>query len=154
MVLAGLVSLALALLSIGALEPQISRNHADTVRARYLAESGLEHAYDVLTRDASAWPTHLAGSTCTTGAVLLDAPVPGRAASEGHVRVVVRNDCAPGDERVTGVPREKGIEDANRRLVVISTGTVERLTYAMTAAAEGGQTVPPKAGRTYNWSER
>jgi len=37
MVLLTLTGLALAILSVSAFEPQISRNHGDTVRARYVA---------------------------------------------------------------------------------------------------------------------
>ena len=44
-VLLGVTATALALLAIGVLEPQISRNLADVARARGLAEAGVEVAY-------------------------------------------------------------------------------------------------------------
>ena len=45
LILSGLV---LALLSVSGFEPQISTNHGQTVRARYVAEAGVEYAYDTL----------------------------------------------------------------------------------------------------------
>lgn len=161
MVLSGLTALAFVLLSVGALEPQISRNHADMVRARYLAEAGIEYAYDVLTVSAGAWNAYLNGSTCTTGSLLLDAPLPGRATSEGRFRVFVRNDCGQGDERLTGVARESGVDETNGKLVVVSMGISGHITHTMTAAVSDdsvlgveGQTVAVASVRTYNWSDQ
>src|SRR2546426_588862 len=48
MILLTLTGLVLAYLSASAFEPQISRNHSETVRARYVAEAGVEYAYDTL----------------------------------------------------------------------------------------------------------
>src|SRR2546425_5763500 len=62
MVLLILTGLALAILSVSAFEPQISRNHSDTVRARYVAEAGIEYAYDTLATNVSSWNTYLAGA--------------------------------------------------------------------------------------------
>jgi Tfp pilus assembly protein PilX len=161
MVLSGLTALAFALLSVGALEPQISRNHADMVRARYLAEAGIEHAYDVLAVNAGAWDAYLNGSTCAAGSVLVDAPLPGRAASEGRFRVFVRNDCGPGDERLTGVARESGVDDTNGKLVIVSTGIFGHITHTITATVSDdsvldatSQTVATASVRTYNWSDQ
>jgi Tfp pilus assembly protein PilX len=42
MVLLVLTGILMAFLSVSALEPQISRNVADTARARYLAAAGIE----------------------------------------------------------------------------------------------------------------
>ena len=44
MILLTLTGLVLAFLSASAFEPQISRNHSETVRARYVAEAGIEIA--------------------------------------------------------------------------------------------------------------
>ena len=164
MVLVGLTSITLGLLSIGALEPQISRNHQDLVRAKYLAEAGIEHAYDTLAVNAGAWSGYLAGATCAAGALLADAPLPARPRTHGHFIVRVRNDCASGDERITGVPRENGLDptrDANGKLIVSSTGVVARTHHTITAAIsddrasrDPGQSVPRNAVRLYNWSEQ
>jgi len=163
MILLGLTAITLGLLSIGALEPQISRNHVDVVRARYLAEAGIDHAYDTLAANAGTWSEYLTGATCTTGAVLTDASLPGHTRADGHFTVWLRNDCADDDERLTGVPRDDGIDamrDANGTVIVSSTGVVARTRHTITAVVSGGrvpgdlsQTVPRSSVRTYNWSE-
>ena len=163
MILLGLTAITFGLLSIGALEPQISRNHVDVVRARYLAEAGMEHAYDTLANHPETWSEYLAGATCTAGAVLTDASLPGRPRADGHFTVWLRNDCAAGDERVTGVPRDDSSDatrDANGTVIVSSTGTVARTRHTITAvvsngrvSSDSGQTVARFAVRTYNWAE-
>lgn len=161
MVLLGLTAIMAALLSIGALEPQISRNHVDAVRARYLAEAGIEHAYDTLVLTAGSWSQHLTGATCTMGALLVDASLPERSRVDGHVTVRLRNDCAPGDERLTGVvPDDDAVREANGKIVLASTGVVARTSHTITVvmsddrpSRDPGQTVPRSTLRTYNWAE-
>jgi Tfp pilus assembly protein PilX len=163
MVLVGLTVTTLALLSIGALEPQISRNHLDVVRARYLAEAGIEHAYDTLAVNAGAWSGYLTGATCTTGTLLADATLPERPRAHGHFVVLLRNDCAPGDERLTGVPTDDAMDptrDGNGKVVASSTGVVARAHHTVTAvisddriSRDPSQSVSRNAVRTYNWSD-
>jgi Tfp pilus assembly protein PilX len=163
MVLVGLTATALALLSIGALEPQISRNQLDLVRARYFAEAGIEHAYDTLALNAGAWSGYLIGATCTAGTLLADGTLPERPRAHGYFVVRLRNDCAPGDERLTGVPSEDGTDptrDANGKVVVSSTGIVARAHHTITAvisddrvSRDPGQSVPRNLVRTYNWAD-
>jgi Tfp pilus assembly protein PilX len=163
MVLVGLTAIMLALLSIGAIEPQISRNHVDLIRARYLAEAGIEHAYDTLAVNAGAWSDYLAGATCTAGAVLVDAPLPERSRAHGHFTALVRNDCRPGDEQLTGVARDDAIDpgrDANGKVIVSSTGVAGRTSQTITIVVSddrvlrgAGQNVPRSSIRAYNWSE-
>jgi Tfp pilus assembly protein PilX len=163
MILLGLTAITFGLLSIGALEPQISRNHVDAVRARYLAEAGIDHAYDTLANHAETWSEFLTDATCTVGALLTDASLPGRTRADGYFTVWLRNDCAAGDERLTGVPRDDGVDatrDANGTVIVSSTGVVARIRHTITAVVSGGhvssdsgQTVPRSATRTYNWAE-
>lgn len=163
MILLGLTAITLALLSIGALEPQISRNHGDLVRARYLAEAGIEHAYDTLALNAGAWTEYLRGATCAAGAMLADASLPERPRTDGHFSVVLRNDCAAGDEQVTGVPPDDGLDptrDANGKIIVASTGVVAKTRHTITAVVsddevsrELGQSGPRSSIRTYNWAD-
>lgn len=160
--LVGLTVLALALLSVGALEPQISRNHADMVRARYLAEAGIEHGYDILAADRTAWSMNLAGSTCAVGVVLGEGPLPGHPASDGLFRVLVRNDCDAGDERLTGVTPDSGIAESNGIVILVATGSFRDVVHRMTTIvsddsrrpAGPGQTVPTPSIRAYNWSDQ
>lgn len=162
LVLVGLTGITLALLSIGALEPQIARNHLDAVRARYLAETGIEQAYDILVLSAGAWSDHLAGATCTTGSVLVDASLPERP-HDGHYTVRLRNDCAAGDERLTGAARDDATDptrDANGKVILSSTGFVAQISQTITAVVSDertaripSQSVPRSLVRAYNWAE-
>ncbi len=163
MILVGLSAIMLALLSIGRVEPLISRNHVDLVRARYVAEAGVEHAFDVLARNAGAWSQYLVGATCAAGVVLTDATVP-HGPTDGHFTVVLRNDCAPGDERLTGQPLDTAgdaTHDGNGRVLAVSTGIVGRTTHTVTAVIwddrahrEAGQSVSRGEVKTYNWADR
>lgn len=164
MILSGLTAIMLALLSIGAIEPQISRNHVDLIQARYLAEAGIEHAYDVLADHAGAWSDYLTGATCTVGAVLVEASLPDRSRVQGHFAALVRNDCAAGDEDLTGVPRDDAgdpVRDANGKVIVSSTGVAARTSETITVVVSDdrisrapGQSVPRSSVRTYNWAPR
>lgn len=163
MVLVGLSAITLALLSIGGLEPQISRNHVDLVRARYLAEAGIEHAYDMLALSAGAWSDYLVGATCTAGAVLAETTLPERTRAEGQFTVRLRNDCAPGDERLTGVSRDDTadpVQDGNGKIVAVSTGVMGRTSHTITAVISDdrptrapGQSVARDQIRAYNWAD-
>ena len=129
MILLTLTGLVLAFLSVSAFEPQISRNHNDTVRARYVAESGLEYAYDTLATNITSWNTYLVGATCTTGAVLgaANSTLPGLPSADGTFTVRVRNDCNATDNKFTGVAVEPGANatnDTNNKLIITSIGTL------------------------------
>ena len=162
MVLVGLSAIMLALLSLGAVEPQISRNHVDLIRSRYLAEAGIEYAYDTLAVHTGTWSDYLAGATCTSGAVLVDGALP--EPSHGRVTVLVRNDCGPGDEKLSGIPRDDAVDptrDTNGTVIVSSTGVAARTTHTITvvlsnagASRTAGQSVPRSSVKPYNWSER
>src|SRR5207248_11578070 len=74
MMLLALTGLVMAFLAASALEPQISRNMADSARARYLAETGIEIGFNLLvnTSDASqSFPPALAAATGTAPSVTL-----------------------------------------------------------------------------------
>lgn len=164
MVLVGLTAVALALLSISAQEPQISRNHVDMVRARYLAEAGIEHAYDILVLNAGAWDAYLTGATCTTGAALPGSTLPGRAPAHGRFTVLLRNDCAPGDERLTGVPLESvadAVRDTNGKVLVVSTGVIGATNHTITAIVSDNRAVRAPSQSvlrsdltTFSWSDK
>ena len=67
-ILLTLTGLVLAFHSVSAFEPQISRNQSDTTRARFVADAGVEYAYDTLASNILTWNNYLVGATCTTGA--------------------------------------------------------------------------------------
>jgi Tfp pilus assembly protein PilX len=163
MVLVGLTTLALALLSISASEPQISRNHAEMLHARYLAEAGVEHAYDALARSVGSWSVYLSGATCSAGALFAQSTVPGGPDGYGGFTVRIRNDCAPGDERSTGVPLEDVVNatgDTNGKVIVTSTGAVGHTAQTVSvvishniAAPPLGQSDPFRRVSTHSWSD-
>jgi Tfp pilus assembly protein PilX len=122
-----LTALVLAFLAVGAWEPQIARNLADGTRARYVAEAGLESAYDTLIANVN-WNGMLAGSTCNAndnGSVMgaVNTTLPGLTASSGTYTVRVRNDCRANDSLLTGVTVEGNAADANDRVILTSVGT-------------------------------
>ena len=146
MILLTLTGLVLALLSASAFEPQISRNHSETVRVRYVAEAGIEYAYDTLASDIGSWNHYLAGATCARGAVLgaPDSTLPGLGSVHGTFTVRIRNDCKPGDDRLTGVAVDTATgscdaaapgdatHDSNCKVIVTSTGTIGATTRTIT----------------------
>jgi Tfp pilus assembly protein PilX len=159
----GLTALALALLSVGALEPQISRNHAEMLRARYLAEAGVEYAFDTLATAVGSWDLHLAGATCTAGALLTQSTLPGLTAAHGEFIVRIRNDCEPGDARLTGVALEAATDatrDTNGKVIVASTGVVGTTVQTITAVislnggGELGQSVSRHQLTIYSWADQ
>jgi len=147
MMLLALTGLLLAFLSVSALEPQISRNVADTAKARYLAEAGIEIGFNVLltngvqTFDPPTGASVLfasAPSSCTSScnpwvAVVtngtLSGVTSGGAAAEtafaGSYNVAVRNDFQVSDRNLTGLTTNDATPNSDTNGVVImrSTGT-------------------------------
>jgi Tfp pilus assembly protein PilX len=142
MILLTLTGLVLAFLSASAFEPQISRNHGEAVRARYVAEAGVEYAYDTLASNAGSWDRYLTGATCALGAVLgaPNSTLPGLDGAYGTFTVRIRNDCHPGDDALTGVAVDVGpgscaaatpggaTHDGNCKVIVTSTGSIGNTT--------------------------
>lgn len=131
-VLLGVTSTALALLAIGVLEPQISRNLADVARAHGLAEAGVEVAYGRLGGlDADASGTMLVTANPQTPWVTLTQVSTPDGARGGTYTVRVRNDLDPADRVLTGLPAgaeagETADRDGNGVLIVQSTGAFNR----------------------------
>ncbi len=121
-----LSTLSLALLSMSAFEPLISRNLADAEQARFAAEAGIEWAFTTL-RDTLDWDAFLSGADPARGAVVIaNSPIPGYPASAGTYTIRVRNDSLPEDDLVTGVQIDGGgpTHDTNGHLLVTSVGRV------------------------------
>jgi len=156
MILLTLTGLVLAFLSASAFEPQISRNHSETIRARYVAEAGIEYAYDALASNVGSWNSYLVGATCAQGAVL-GAPnltLPGLGATYGTFTVRIRNDCKPGDEKLTGVATDTSVgscdtgapgdatHDGNCKVIVTSTGTIGTTTRTISVVVSKSAPLP------------
>jgi Tfp pilus assembly protein PilX len=136
-VLMSLTGLVLALLSVAAFEPQISRNLADTTQARHVADAGVELAFNTLAATGD-WSTALAGATCAEGALVgaANQTLPGLSAASGTYTLRVRNDCQAGDEKITGVAQESAANatvDTNGYVIVTATATAS-LTGSTNAA--------------------
>lgn len=141
-----LTALVLAFLAVSAFEPQISRNLADSTRARYVAEAGIESAYDTLITNTD-WVGLVAGSVGACGAVTstdatsaltgnvigaVNSALPGLTTASGQYTVRVRNDCRNGDATITGVTAELTAVDANDHVILTSVGTVGTATRTVT----------------------
>ena len=134
-VLLGVTSMALALLAVGLLEPQISRNMVDAARARGLAEAGVEVAYGQLGGADVDVPSAPFAILVTADPrapwVTLAYAVPPDGARGGTYTVRVRNDLDPADRVLTGLPAgpeagESADRDGNGVLIVQSTGAFNR----------------------------
>ena len=140
MVLLILTGLMLAFLSVSAFEPQISRNHFDSVRARHLAEAGIEAGFNQLI--AVDWTATLTGATAAapwrTVAGLNNATLPGLASSYGTFSVTVRNDFQ------TGSPR--------RRFVFCRPAATAWRRVATARARPGFEAPGNPATRAYSWA--
>jgi hypothetical protein len=157
-----LTGLVLTLLSASGFEPQISSNHTQTVRARYVAEAGIEHAYDTLAANTDAWDDYLSGATCALGAILgtPTSSLPGLGRGHGTFTVRLRNDCAAGDDRLTGVTLDSApgrcnnipgsaTHDANCLVIVTSTGAVGSTTQTITVVVSKTVIPPLTAALTF-----
>ena len=135
-----LSALVLAFLAMSAFEPQISANLAAGTQARYVAEAGIEAAFDGMALTAD-WNTALVGATCSTGALApgttANMAVAGMTTASGTFTVRVRNDCFTGsstvsaDNVLTGVTLEaagNATTDGNSRVILTSVGTVGNAT--------------------------
>lgn len=163
-----LTMLALTFMSLGSVEPQISRNLSDGARARQLAESGIEWGFNQLT--GGTFDTLLAGATtgtaCGTGisCVVLGGGaqnLPGLTASAGSFTVTLRNDrsSVTGDAQLIGAantPDTSATDDANYIVILKSTGTFNGASRTITAVVQRGNllfnaavTLPGEQADTY-----
>jgi Tfp pilus assembly protein PilX len=127
-VMVALAALVTAFLSLGTLEPQISKNLVDATRARHAADAGIEFAYNRLAA-SSNWSSELAASWPSGSAL------PGLTSASGTYTVTIRNDNQAGDTQITGQPLDTGnaTTDNNRILIITSTGTFSGATKSIRA---------------------
>lgn len=157
MILLMLTGLVLAFLSVSAMEPQISRNLGDTLRARYLAEAGLEAGFNTLIGlfdGANTWTDQLGGATNSNPWVVLPglnaATLPGiSAANGGTFTVSIRNDWNSSDNALTGETTADALArtDVNRVVFMRATGTFNGATKTLEVVVkrlQGG--LPPFPG--------
>ncbi len=142
-----LSGLLLAFLTMAGMEPEMSANLSDVARARYMADAGVEWAYDQLVTNMS-WNNVLLGAdlvanTADDGRLALNQmlPAPLNNANFGTFTVVARNDDQNGDAALTGLPACNGggasdcgptvptkTNDNNGAVIVTATGTYRGIT--------------------------
>ena len=158
--LLALTGLVLAFLAASALEPQISRNMADSARARYLAETGIESGFNLLvnTSDVSqSFTSALAGATAgapwvtlINSGTLANVTTGGAAAETtfaGTYTVSVRNDSQAGDPTLTGQSSagETLTNDTNKIVIMRSIGAFNGATKTIEVVVKR-QPLPPFPG--------
>lgn len=163
MMLLALTGLLLGFLSVSALEPQISKNVADTARARYLAETGIELGFNILTTTGAQTFDPIvttAPSSCSTScnpwvAMITNGTLSGvtsggstaEANFAGSYNVVVRNDFLASDQKLSGLTSNDAAPNSDTNGVVImrSTGTFNGATKTIEVVVKRGQ-LPPFPG--------
>jgi len=136
-VLVALTGLLLAFLSMAAMEPQIARNLTDVTQARYVAETGIEWAYDQLATAPATGPGSWNALLAAGGTMATSQALPGLPATSGTFTVTLRNDTQPSDPQITGQPVvDPGgpANDTNGVVILNATGTVNGVTRTIQAA--------------------
>lgn len=162
-----LSGLLLALLSMTAMEPAISANLTDVARARYLAEAGIEWAFDQLipaSGQTNGWD-HILVRDGGQGVEISQTggqTLPGLPAGTGTFTVSVRNDHQRTDGQISGwvdpatnrpAPDPGGPgSDTNGIILLTATGNVNgairQIQVVMSGGGPGGR--PP---RITSWRE-
>jgi Tfp pilus assembly protein PilX len=155
-----LTLLTITFMSLGAVEPQISKNLSDGARARQLAESGLEWAMsaqiannDFNSSTAVSPMVALLGGSMTSGSVCgtgiscrvlaSGQAMPGLTTGSGTFTVTLRNDLNTNaaDQQLigTGVTRDSAANtDVNGIVFLTSTGTYSGASRTITAVVQRG----------------
>jgi hypothetical protein len=120
-----LTGLLLVFVTTGGLETSVAANLDEVTRARYVAESGLEWAFDQLVAAAAVangWDNLLATNG---GAMATNMALPTFAPAFGTFSVTVRNDNLANDNQLTGQPFDPGgaTDDTNNVVILTSFGT-------------------------------
>lgn len=127
--LVALTGLLLVFVRLASTEALISQSHTEITSARYLAEAGIEWAFDNLAGNAD-WNAGLLGAdglpnTADDGRLATGVSVTGLPVTYGTFSVTVRNDTQAGDTQITGLALDAGgaFADTNGRVIVSATGT-------------------------------
>jgi Tfp pilus assembly protein PilX len=156
-----LTLLTITFMSLGTVEPQISRNLSDGARARQLAESGVEWAITQLQAQdfTTLLSTATTGASCGSGVVCrvlgTAQTLPGLTGSAGTFTVTLRNDYLANDTLLTGLANEtqstadgSGAGSVPNGIVVLtSTGTFNGASRTITAVVQRGN-LPVNAALT------
>jgi Tfp pilus assembly protein PilX len=148
-----LTLLTITFMSLGAVEPQISKNLSDGARARQLAESGIEWAMSAQIGNQDFNSVNLLAGTMTSGGacgtgntcrVLASSQaLPGLTSSSGTFAVTLRNDINTnaGDQQLIGTANTRDSSttvDSNSIVIVTSTGSYNGASRTITAVVQRG----------------
>jgi len=135
--LVALTGLLVVFLSMAGMDPAISANLNDTTRARYLAETGMEWAFDQLIQQTAQNPNlnfsavvNAALGPPNNGVMATNIPLPGLTPTSGTFSVTIRNDNLANDNQITGQPVDPGgaTNDTNSVVILTATGTYNGVT--------------------------
>ena len=120
-----LMGMLVVFLTMGGMETSVAANLDDVTRSRYVAESGLEWAFDQLVLAAAlpnGWNNLL---STNSGQMATGMTLPGFAAAFGTFSVTVRNDNLANDNMLTGQAVDPGsaTNDTNRVVILRALGT-------------------------------
>lgn len=148
-----LTMLAITFMSLGSVEPQISKNLSDGARARQLAESGIEWGFNQLAGKSFGDAT-LLGSGLTSGGVncgtgisckvlVTGQALPGLTTTAGTFTVTLRNDLNTlnTDQALIGSGNTLDTSasvDTNAIVILKSTGTFNGASRTVTAVVQRG----------------
>jgi hypothetical protein len=148
-----LTMLTITFMSLGSVEPQISRNLSDGARARQMAESGIEWALATQLAGKDFGDTTLLGGSLTSGGacgpgiscrvLATNQTLPG-ASTPGAFTVTLRNDLntISGDQALIGAGNTldpSASADVNGIVILTSTGTYNGASRSVTAVIRKGK---------------
>ena len=135
--LVALTAFVAVFLGLGSTETQVGQNHSQLTGARYVAETGIEWAYDQLIQQTAADPNSSFRAVANNilgppnnGVMANGIPLPGLPATSGTFSVTLRNDSQANDNQITGQPVDPGgpTTDTNDVVILTSTGTYNGVT--------------------------
>lgn len=128
--LISLTGLLIVFLGLGSTESLIGESHTDVTDARFVAEGGVEWAYDSMATNPN-WNAVLLGpdglgNTSDDGVLAAAMALPGLPAVDGTFSVTIRNDSQAGDPQITGVAVDPGgpFNDTNNRVIITAVGGI------------------------------
>lgn len=148
-----LTLMTITFMSLGAVEPQISKNLSDGARARQLAESGLEWAMSTQIGNQDLNSATLLGGTMTSGGtcgsgnscrvLTTTGTLPGLTSTAGTFTVTLRNDINTnaGDQQLIGTALTRDTStttDLNGVVILSATGAYGGASRSITAVVQRG----------------
>lgn len=134
--LVALTAFVAVFLGLGSTETQVGQNHSQLTGARYVAETGIEWAYDQLIQRTALDPNasfravvnNILGPP-NNGVMANGMPLPGLPATSGTFLVTLRNDSQANDNQITGQPVDPDpTTDTNSVVILTATGTFNGVT--------------------------